>query len=113
MEFIKEITEARMTRDSSNQRVLTYTDCCERTYLSLLALEFMRNFPSYTSFVQDYCKKSRHHNYQHFKISGTDEVNHQKISYSEWCKDMKFTFSFLNKDFDKTILKLNQVFSLI
>lgn len=75
MEFIKEITEARMTRDSSNQRVLTYTDCCERTYLSLLALEFMRNFPSYTSFVQDYCKKSRHHNYQHFKISGTDLYN--------------------------------------
>ena len=75
MEFIKEITEARMTRDSSNQRVLTYTDCCERTYLSLLALEFMRNFPSYTSFVQDYCKKSRHHNYKHFKISGTDLYN--------------------------------------
>ena len=55
MEFIKEITEARMTRDSSNQRVLTYTDCCERTYLSLLALDFMRNLQYYTAILQPYC----------------------------------------------------------
>ena len=43
LEFLEEIYEARMTRNSMDQRQLTYTDCCERLYLSLLVLEVLRN----------------------------------------------------------------------
>tara|TARA_A100001035_G_scaffold183172_1_gene145830 strand:+ start:2547 stop:3419 length:873 start_codon:yes stop_codon:yes gene_type:complete len=75
MEFIKEITEARMTRDSRNQKNLTYSDCCERLYLSLLSLEMMRNYPSASAIVQKYCKSSLHFSYKDFKISGTDVYN--------------------------------------
>ena len=75
MEFIKELAEARMTRDSQRQRVLTYSDCCERLYLSLLILELMRNYPSASRTVQDYCKKSVHSTYKFFKTAGTDLHN--------------------------------------
>ena len=75
MDFIKEITESRMTRDSQNQKNLTYSDCCERLYLSLLAIEMMRNYPTSSPVVQKYCKSSMHHNYKDFKISGTDVYN--------------------------------------
>ena len=75
MDFIKEITEARMTRDSQNQRNMSYSDCCERLYLSILAIEMMRNYPSASPVVQKYCKGSIHHNYKDFKISGTDVYN--------------------------------------
>ena len=75
MDFIKEITESRMTRDTQNQKNLTYSDCCERLYLSLLAIEMMRNYPSASPVVQKYCKGSIHHNYKDFKISGTDVHN--------------------------------------
>lgn len=58
MEFIKDIHEARMTRGDNNLRVLTYTDCCERLYLSLLALEIMRHYPNAKDNVQRYAKRS-------------------------------------------------------
>tara|TARA_B100002019_G_scaffold274705_1_gene271931 strand:+ start:382 stop:1257 length:876 start_codon:yes stop_codon:yes gene_type:complete len=75
MNFIKEISEARMTRDKQNQRVLTYNDCCERLYLSLLALEMMRNYPTASNVVQSYCKRSIDTTYKLFKVSGTDLHN--------------------------------------
>ena len=60
MEFIKDINEARMTRDSSNARVLTYTDCCERLYLTVLTLELLRKYPTFTNNVQcHYIRKPR------------------------------------------------------
>ena len=54
MEFIKDINEARMTRDSSNARVLTYTDCCERLYLSMLVLEMLRKYTMISNNVRVY-----------------------------------------------------------
>jgi len=75
MEFLKELTESRMTRDKQNQKVLTYSDCCERLYLSLLILELMRNYPSASKTVQSYCKKSLHPTYKIFKTAGTDLHN--------------------------------------
>ena len=57
MEFIKDINEARMTRDSSNARVLTYTDCCERLYLTMLVLEMLRKYPTFSNTVRAYAKR--------------------------------------------------------
>lgn len=76
MQFIEEIHEARMTRDASNARVLTYTDCCERLYLSLLIVELLRRFPRYSSSVTDYASRTtRYANYNSFKAGGTDLYN--------------------------------------
>ena len=44
LEFMQDLQEARMTRNENNQRVLTYTDCCERLYLSLLVVDLLRRF---------------------------------------------------------------------
>ena len=76
MEFIKEITEARMTRDSTVTRKLTYTDCCERLYLSLLVLETMRNFPQFRLPVQKYAKRTAgFESYRYYRINGSDLYN--------------------------------------
>ena len=76
MDFIKEITEARMTRDSTGTRKLTYTDCCERLYLSLLVLETMRNFPQFSLPVQKYAKRTAgFESYRYYRINGSDLYN--------------------------------------
>jgi len=75
MNFLQELEEARMTRNDQNMKVLTYADCCERLYLTLLVLDLMRNFPKATATVRDYSRKSIDINYQRFKISGTDLYN--------------------------------------
>ena len=76
MEFIKEITEARMTRDSTGTRKLTYTYCCERLYLSLLVLETMRNFPQFRLPVQKYAKRTAgFESYRYYRINGSDLYN--------------------------------------
>lgn len=75
MDFIKELQEGRMIRDKTNARVLTYADCCERLYISLLVIELMRQFPYSTSFVRSYCKRTITTDFQHFMISGTDIHN--------------------------------------
>ena len=76
MDFIQEIHEARMTRDGNNLRVLTYTDCCERLYLSLLIVDLLKRFPKYKSSVQSYASRTtRYSNYNSFKASGTDLYN--------------------------------------
>ena len=41
MQFIEEIYEARMTRNAYGQMELSYTDCCERLYLSVLILALL------------------------------------------------------------------------
>ena len=70
MEFIKDINEARMTRDSSNARVLTYTDCCERLYLTMLVLDLLRKYPTFTNTVRAYAKKtSGYESYRYFRSS--------------------------------------------
>ena len=76
MEFMQEIYEARMTRNSSNQRVLTYTDCCERLYLSVVILDLLRQFPKYAKAAENYAyQTTRTSNYKSFRISGTDLYN--------------------------------------
>ena len=64
-----------MTRDESNQKTLTYNDCCEKFYLIMLILEMMREMPYSTHFVQNYCRRTKYDNFKHFKISGTDAYN--------------------------------------
>ncbi len=76
MEFIQDINEARMTRDSSNARVLTYTDCCERLYLTLLTLELLRKYPTFSNVVKVYAKRtSGYESYKYFRANGTDLYN--------------------------------------
>ena len=75
MEFIRDLHEARMTKDQSNVRNLTYSDCCEKMYLILLTLDLMKHYPRYTSFVHDYAKRTKHHNYKGFRSNGTDLYN--------------------------------------
>lgn len=76
MDFIKEIHESKMIKDSLNQRSLTYSDCCERMYLILLSMELMKHYPRYSSFVHRYASKTKHHNYKPFRPSGTDLYNY-------------------------------------
>ena len=75
MEFLQSLTESRMTRNTKNQNVLTFNDCCERLYIIIMALELMRNYPIAKKFVQRYCKNTYHNDYKKFKISGTDAYN--------------------------------------
>jgi len=75
MDFLRDLNEARMTRDLQNQKVLTYNDCCERLYLTMLCLEFMRQIPISSAFVRAYCQKTKDDNFSRFKISGTDAYN--------------------------------------
>jgi len=75
MQFLQELEEARMTRNDQNMKVLTYADCCERLYLTLLVLDLMSQVPVATSVVRDYCRKSISTDYRRFKMSSTDLYN--------------------------------------
>ena len=57
-------------------KVLTYTDCCERLYLSVLIIDLLRRFPKYKRSAQNYCNlTTRYPGYGSFKISGSDLYN--------------------------------------
>lgn len=76
MDFIKDLHESRMTKDNGSSKKLTYTDCGERAYLTLLALETMRKYPDFKGYVQRYCKKtSGFERYKFYRIMGTDLYN--------------------------------------
>ena len=76
MEFIKELHEARLTRQGGALKSLTYTDCCERAYLTMLIMEVLRKFPNTAAYAHGYAKKTAgHDNYKHFRMSGTDLYN--------------------------------------
>tara|TARA_B100000029_G_scaffold99428_1_gene89567 strand:+ start:1369 stop:2244 length:876 start_codon:yes stop_codon:yes gene_type:complete len=76
LNFLEEIYEARMTRNSGDQRQLTYTDCGERLYLSLLILEVLRKYPSFTPIANGYARNTvTNNNYKHFRIHATDLYN--------------------------------------
>jgi len=76
MEFIKELHEARLTRQGGALKSLTYTDCCERAYLTMLILEVLRRFPNTAPYAHGYGKKTASHdNYKHFRMSATDLYN--------------------------------------
>ena len=74
--FLEELNEARMTKDSGPSRKLSYADCGERMYLTLLALETMRQYSDHKGSVQRYCKKtSGFELYKYYRIMGTDLYN--------------------------------------
>jgi len=76
MEFLQDLQEARMTRDANNRKSLTFTDCCERLYLTLLILEVLRLSPAYKNIVQKYTSKTtQYSNYNKFKVDATDLYN--------------------------------------
>ena len=75
LDFIEELYEARMTRASSDVLKLTYNDCCERLYLSLLVLELLRKYPRYVPIAMAYAKKTHDTSYRRFQIHGTDLHN--------------------------------------
>jgi hypothetical protein len=74
--FLRDLHESRMTKDNGNAKKLTYTDCGERMYLTLLALETMRQFPDFKGYVERYCKKTAGFElYKMYRIMGTDLYN--------------------------------------
>jgi len=76
MDFIKELAEARMTRNYANTRKLTYTDCCERAYLSLLVLEVLRQFPSSQANAKAYARQTTQYSkYNMLRMSAPDLYN--------------------------------------
>ena len=76
MDFIKELEEARLTRNASNVKSLTYSDCCERAYLTLLILELLRNYPKSKRQAQLYATKTlEKDDYSQFRAFGTDLYN--------------------------------------
>ena len=75
MDFIKDLQESRMTRQGSTLKQLTYSDCCENMYLTLLTLDVMSKFAGYTSFTRMYARKSRSLHYDKFKLDSTDLHN--------------------------------------
>jgi len=76
MDFIKDLHEARMTRNSSDQAELTYTDVLERLYLTITILDFGYKFAKYRREVMMYAKKTTTFpGYKPFRMSGTDLYN--------------------------------------
>jgi hypothetical protein len=75
-EFLTDLQEARMTRNADNQRRLTYTDCRERAYLTLLMLQVMRYYSSHRNLAANYAYKTvMYRDYQRFRVDGTDLYN--------------------------------------
>lgn len=74
--FLRDLYESRMTKDNGNSKKLTYTDCGERMYLTLLVLETMRQYPDFRGYVERYCKKTAgFETYKMYRIMGTDLYN--------------------------------------
>ena len=74
--FLRDLHESRMTKDNGNAKKLTYTDCGERMYLTLLALETMRQYPDFKAYVQRYAKKTAGFDtYKMYRLMGTDLYN--------------------------------------
>jgi hypothetical protein len=76
MDFIKGLHEARMTRDANNQRQLTYTDVCERLYLSLCILDLVYKYPKNKKYAVEYAgRTTAYPNYSVFRGSASDLHN--------------------------------------
>lgn len=76
MDFIKQLEEARLTRNTNNLKSLTYTDCCERAFLILLILDIMKHYPEFRSVASRYAEKTlEKSDYSQFRAFGTDLYN--------------------------------------
>ena len=75
LDFLSSLFEARMTRDSGDHKVLTYTDCSERLYLTLLILQLLNQYPTYRQLASKYSRDTKHSNYNRFRMYSTDLYN--------------------------------------
>jgi len=76
MEFIKDMHESRMTRGTGTLTTLTYTDCCERLYLSVLVLEALNQYAYFRNTAREYAKRTTGYDtFKAYRMSGTDLYN--------------------------------------
>lgn len=76
MNFIKELQEARLTRNSNNQRELTYNDCKERAYLLMLMMQTMRYYRKHRFVASKYAQKTvMYRDFFRFRVDSTDLYN--------------------------------------
>lgn len=125
MDFIKDLHEARLTRAGGSLRTLTYTDCCERAFLTILILEVLRRFPNTSAYAHGYAKKtSGYDSYKHFRMSGTDLYNFiyfvigdedalNKLKDPGAAQKMRATTHFPTQAFNRYISKLGGGYSPI
>lgn len=76
MEFIKDMHEARMTRTSGTLKSLSYTDCRERLYLSVLILEALYQYSFFRRTASEYARRTTGYDtFKAYRMSGTDLYN--------------------------------------
>jgi hypothetical protein len=76
MEFIKDMHESRMTRSAGTVKSLTYTDCCERLYLSVLILEALNQYAYFRRTASEYARRTTGYDtFKAYRMSGTDLYN--------------------------------------
>jgi hypothetical protein len=108
-----------MTRDSSDQKVLTYTDCSERLYLTLLILQLLNQYPTYRQLASKYARDTKHSNYDRFRMYSTDLYNFvyfvtgneealNKLKDPESAKAMRKKSSFPTMAFNRYLMDLQQ-----
>jgi len=119
MDFVSSLFEARMTRDSSDQKVLTYTDCSEGLYLTLLILQLLNQYPTYRQLASKYARDTKHSNYDRFRMYSTDLYNFvyfvtgneealNKLKDPESAKAMRKKSSFPTMAFNRYLMALQQ-----
>jgi len=119
MDFVSSLFEARMTRDSGDQKVLTYTDCSERLYLTLLILQLLNQYPTYRQLASKYARDTKHSNYDRFRMYSTDLYNFvyfvtgneealNKLKDPESAKAMRKKSSFPTMAFNRYLMALQQ-----
>ena len=76
MEFIKDMHESRMTRSTGTLKSLTYTDCRERLYLSVLILEALYQYAYFRRTASEYAiRTTGYDTFKAYRMSGTDLYN--------------------------------------
>ena len=75
LDFLHDLYEARMTRNSEDQRILSYTDCTERTYLTLLILQLLSQYSTYRQYASRYARQTKKSDYEKFRMHSTDLHN--------------------------------------
>jgi len=119
LDFLSSLFEARMTRDSSDQKVLTYTDCAERLYLTLLILQLLNQYPTYRQLASKYARDTKHSNYDRFRMYSTDLYNFvyfvtgddealNKLKDPESAKAMRKKSSFPTMAFNRYLSELQR-----
>lgn len=119
LDFLSSLFEARMTRDSRDHKVLTYTDCSERLYLTLLILQLLNQYPTYRQLASQYARDTKHSNYDRFRMYSTDLYNFvyfvtgdeealNKLKDPEGAKAMRKRSSFPTMAFNRYLMALQQ-----